>query len=208
MKISFDINDEKTVTNTTVKLTAWISGQVGEDDRSKLEKRARDVVEKFMPNRGSDGTLKWAYSDFSYINNGMMFRVQATTRIDSSLNDQLEEKAKLASDRQTEIRITDLDASIPMHELRAAESDLRVKLILLAQAEAKKLGGSIAKISFGHPGRVPSSAATYASMVSNSGKAAGYEGTELGHSEKISLKASVVVSSKNKIVAEPKVVRA
>lgn len=186
MKIKFDIEDEKTVTNETVKITVKVQGQVGEDDRTTLETRAREVVLKFLPN------ASWAFSNFNFISNGMMFQVTGSTRIDAVENDQLVEKATAVSTRQTILTVQQIDPSIPLFEIRKAQSAMRASIIEKAREEARLLGSLVKRVDFSEDvsrGHRPQ----MRSVTSNSGSY-GLEAADaapLGHSEKIYMTATV-----------------
>jgi hypothetical protein len=193
MKIKFDLTDEVTITNTTVKLTCWISGVINKQNRPTLEKNSLELAKKLFPD------AKWAFGDFSYMPDGFSYRVKATTRIDATQNDQLAKRAKDVSDQGVlTIQVQEADTSIPLHQRREAESDLRLALIEKAKTEATKLGGTIRKLEFGAAGSMDFSnrgiqAASYA--VSATAKGGGADGVSLGQSEKIFLSASIVVDT-------------
>lgn len=187
MKIVLNLIDETTVTNTTVKITAWITGIIQGDSREKIEARVLEAWKRLFP----DG--KQSFSSFTYQPDGLTFRVQAVTRIDASLNDQLNEKAKQASDDNVKIQIHNIDPSIPVHDMRAAESDLRVRMLDLAKAEASKLGGTVAKMDF--TADLTIGMANNKALAFNATYAASPAGgaPQLGHSEKLSLSAVITV---------------
>jgi hypothetical protein len=191
MKLRFNLTDEKTVTNSTVKITTAIRGTINGECREKIEARCLALVKSLFPDN------KWAFSNFSYNGDGLTFSVAASTRIEAALNEQLEEKAKNASTADTKLSVTHIDPSIPSHDMRRAESELRVRLVGLANAEAKTLGGNVTRVEF-EPSysaglsnsKSMSAMATYASAAPAGGGA-----PQLGHSEKIMLTAMVTISS-------------
>lgn len=196
MKIKFDMTDEVTITNTTVKISAWIQGVVNGQERSALEAQALELAKKLFPD------ASWAFSNFTYPD-GFTFRVQATTRIDATQNDQLAERAKAISETgKLNLIINTIDASIPLHQRRAAESDLRVSIIEKAKAEAAKLGGSVSEIEFSdaHVRDITSNSmrasASYA--LESTAKGGGADGVSLGHSEKIYLAANLTIDTDTK----------
>ncbi len=194
MKLIFTIDDEKTIVNETVKVTVSIQGQVGEDDRSALEARAREIALKFLPE------ASWAFSNFILANNGMMFNVTGTTRIDALENDQLAERANELSDRKTILQVQQLDPSVPLFQIRKAQSEMRVSIIAKAQEEAKLLGGFVKKVDF-----TEDDGSNFRKSVSNSGMrsmaSSSYalesvgDGSPLGHSEKILMSATITAVS-------------
>jgi hypothetical protein len=195
MKIKFNMTDEVTITNTTVKISAWIQGVVNGQDRPALEAAALELAKKLFPE------VSWAFSNFTYQPDGFTFRVQASTRIDATQNDQLALKCdQLSEQGKLTIAINNIDASIPLHEKRKAESDLRVALIEKAKAEAEKLSGTVTRIEFGEAiardimsnARGASYAAS-AMMLESTSKGGGSDGVSLGHSEKIYLEAQLTV---------------
>ena len=194
MIIRFDVTEETTITNTTVKITAWITGVIGGQDRETLEGKSLELARKLFPD------AKWAFSNWTYQPDGFTFRVQATCRIDSSQNDQLDVKtAEISEKGALTIQISNIDASIPLFETRKAESDLRVALIARATEEATKLGGVLSRVVFNNAfsqslSNSSSKNATYAAAAFNLEAAGG--APQLGHSEKILLSAEITVSVK------------
>lgn len=191
MKVSFTLNDEKTVTNTTVKIIVAISGTINGESRKDIEARCDEIAKKIFPD------VKWAFSNFKYNGDGLTFTVSASTRIDATQNDQLASKCAEASNDSTRIAIQTIDASIPTHDIRTAESDIRINLIKLADEEAKRLGGKVQKVLFN-----PSYTDNYSNsrgggrmMLETAGAsyAADNSGSQLGHSEKIVISAEVSV---------------
>lgn len=195
MKIKFDLTDEVTITNTTVKITAWVNGVINGQDRPALEASALEMVQKLFPD------AKWAFSNFTFQPDGFTFRVQASTRIDATENDQLEQKAAALSETgKLTLSISNLDASIPLFQKREAESNLRVALIEKATAEAVKLGGTLSSVEFGEAGSHQFANNGRAMMASSyslesTAKGGGQDGVSLGHSEKIYLNASITVKT-------------
>jgi hypothetical protein len=188
MKIKFDLTDEVTITNNTVKVTVAITGVINGQDRPALESSALELANKFFPG------ASWAFSNFSFQPDGFTFRVQASTRVDASLNDQLEQKATDLNERGIlTLQICDTDTSIPLFQKRDAESDLRLAIIEKAKAEASKLGGSISSIEFKEPGSHRDVYSNGARMASYSLESAG--GPGLGQSEKIYLSAKIEVDT-------------
>ena len=187
MKVRFSLTDETTILNSTVKVTAWITGVVNGETREQIEARALATWKTMFPD------VKQAFSNFTYQPDGLTFRVQVATRIDASENDQLDQRAAEASNDTVKITGLNIDPSIPAHDLRKGESDLRVRMLSLAQDEAKKIGGVVSRVDFNPDlsgNRIASNKmfnATYAM------EAAGGAAPVLGHSEKLSLTADVVV---------------
>lgn len=190
MKIKFDLTDEVTITNTTVKITVWIHGVINGQDRPALEAASLEMAQKLFPD------AQWAFSNFTFQPDGFTFRVQASTRIDATENDQLEQKAaRLSEQGKLTLTIYSMDVSIPLFQKREAESDLRVALIEKAKAEAAKLGGELSAITFGEVGSQSFANNGRAMMASASymESAKGADSVSLGHSEKIYLNASIVI---------------
>lgn len=187
MKIKFNMTDEKTLVNQTVKITTQINGVISDRDRNGLEQAAKELAEKLIPD------ASWAFSNFQFLPDGFTFRINASTRIDSSQNDQLEQKAKAISDGRMTIALHSPDVSIPLFQRREAESNLRIALIEKAKAEAEKLGGKLSSIKFHDSNAHPITSNSYraASYESAGGMAADSKG--LGHSEKIQMMADVVI---------------
>lgn len=199
MKIKFEMTDEVTITNTTVKISAWIQGVINGQDRPALEAQALELARKLFPD------VKWAFSNFTYQPDGFTWRVQASTRIDATLNDQLEVRAdQLSESGKVTLTIHHIDASIPLHQKREAESDLRVALIEKAKAEASKLGGNLTEIVFGdiETQRLSNAAGMRAASASYmlEAKGAGADGVSLGHSEKIYLSATLTVDTAKQVL--------
>lgn len=196
MKIKFEMTDEVTITNTTVKITAWIQGVVNGQERALLEAQALELAKKLFPD------AKWAFSNFTYQPDGFTWRVQASTRIDATQNDQLDVRADEVSEAgKLTIQFHAPDASIPLHQKREAESNLRVELINKAKAEAEKLGGTISKVVFGDVETRQLNNAMRASSASYRLEAAGgADSVSLGHSEKIYLAATITVDTDRKVL--------
>lgn len=194
MKITFELNDEITVTNTTVKITASLRGTILGQDRPKLEARALEAAKRLFPD------ARWAFSNFNFSSDGLTFSVTATTRVDASENDRLDERVKAASTEDMKIQIQNIDPSIPDFEIRKSESDLRLRMISLAKEEATKLGGKVSKTKFhayNMAGMSNAKSATYARGFALEAAGAPGDGIPtLGHSEKISLTASISVEVK------------
>lgn len=192
MKIKFEMTDEVTITNTTVKVTAWVNGVINGQERPALEAASLDLVNRLFPD------AKWAFSNFTFQPDGFTFRVQASTRIDATQNDQLDQKAAALSEQgKLTLLINNIDPSIPLFQKREAESNLRIALIEKAKEEAKKLGGEVTVVEFGevgskqfaNHGRGTMMAASY-SLESAPG---GSDSVSLGHSEKIYLEATIQI---------------
>lgn len=197
MKIKFEMTDEVTITNTTVKITAWIQGVVNGQERPLLEAQALELAKKLFPD------AKWAFSNFTYQPDGFTWRVQASTRIDATQNDQLDVRADEVSEAgKLTIQFQSPDASIPLHQKREAESNLRVELISKAKAEAEKLGGTISKVVFGDVETRQLNNAMRAASASYRLEAAGggADSASLGHSEKIYLAATITVDTDRKVL--------
>ena len=186
MKIVFDIKDDATITNNTIKVIANVTGVVGDDNKEAVDQRIAAVASALFPN------AEWAFSN--YAEQGFTFYAQATTRVDAMENERLDERAESASTKTTEITIAQIDQSIPQRQMRSEESDLRVRMIGLAKAEAEKLGGTVNEIVFEDVRRMGMSQnsnrafAATAMLESAVGEPKG-----IGHSEKISLGAKVTV---------------
>jgi hypothetical protein len=189
MKITFDLTDEKTITNDTVKLAVLVTGAVAEQSRDVLE-TAADAITKQLVNKD------WSFSNFTYSTDGFTFSVTASTRIPAQENDRLAERAaQLGTRGKITITLTDADPSIPLHQKREAESNLRVSLIEKAKTEAEKLGGKVDAIAFSRANSQALRGAMMASSysLSNDATGGGLEGVSLGHSEKMALTASIAV---------------
>lgn len=187
MKVRFSITDETTITNTTVKVTAWITGVVNGETREQIEARALATWKTLFPD------VKQSFSNFTYQPDGLTFRVQVATRIDASENDQLDQRAVAASNDTVKITNLQIDPSIPVHDLRKGESDLRVRMLSLAQDEAKKVGGVVLKVNFNPDYSGTRTASHKAFNATYAMEAAGGAAPALGHSEKLTLTAEVVV---------------
>lgn len=199
MKIKFELTDEVTITNNTVKLTTHISGIIGDKDRPALEAAALELTKKLFD-------AKWAFSNFTFMPDGFTFNVTASTRIDSKLNDQLEARAEAISERgKLTMTIVDIDDSIPLHQKRDAESDLRIALIDKAAKEAAKLGGRVDEVSFSSA-RSQSISNSMRAMTASSyslestSKGISSDGVSLGHSEKILMSANLVIDTSKQVL--------
>lgn len=195
MKISFNLSDDTTVTNDTVKLTLHVSGTVGDRTRADIDKAVREAVAKL----GVQPEKDWAYSGFHYNEGGLTFGITATGRIPAQQDEQLAQKAQNVSDNSVKIAVMGSDPSIPQHKVRDAESKLRLRLIELARAEAEALSATVSQIEFGaaasfNIAKHYSGNATYAMAMDSVGAPGG--GGEIGHTEKVSLSAKVTVESR------------
>lgn len=187
MKITFDLTDEKTITNDTVRLTTLITGAVAEQSRDKLE-AAADEITKQLVNKD------WSFSNFTYSPDGFTFNVTANTRIPAMENDRMAERAEALGLRgKITIKLVEADPSIPLHQKREAESNLRVALIEKAKEEAKKLGGVVDTISFSRAQSHALRGIMASSSYSNEAMGGGADAVSLGHSEKIAMTASIIV---------------
>lgn len=186
MKIKFDLTDEKTVTNTTVKVNTTVRGTINGETREQIEARCLTAVKKVFPDN------QWAFSNFNWNADGLTFSVAASTRIDAIKNSGLNDLAKAASDQNTKVGIQSIDASIPQHDIRRAESALRENIIMIAQKEAEYLSGKVVKVDFSEaPMNSMRSSATMkaASYLED----AGVGSASLGHSEKVTMTATITV---------------
>ena len=200
MKLTFNLADEKTLTNDTVKITALIMGAINKLDRIALEQKAKELSKKLFDK-------DWAFSNFNYSNDGFSFSVQATVRVDAAENDRLAMRAaEISTKGDLTIDVIDADVNIPLHRRREAESDLRVSLIDKANAEASKLGGTVDEITFSDArsqalSNAYSVAASYMETAGGARGAkgpAGPSGESLGHSEKLTMGCVVKVTTGEK----------
>jgi len=194
MKIKFELTDETTITNTTVKISAWIQGVIDGQERPALEGRALEMAKKLFPD------ASWAFSNFTYMPDRFTWRVRATTRIDATQNDQLDERADQANEPgKITISFEAPDASIPLHQRRDEESKLRVALIAKAKEEAAKLAGTLTRVEFTESQRRDitsnSMRMASASYMESTAKGGGADGVSLGHSEKIYISAILTVDT-------------
>lgn len=197
MKITFDLTDEKTITNDTVRLTTMITGAVAEQSRDKLE-AAADEITKQLVNKD------WSFSNFTYSPDGFTFSVTANTRIPAVENDRMAERAAALGARgKITIQLIEADPSIPLHQKRDAESNLRVALIDKATAEAEKLGGVVETIAFSRAQSQALRGIMASSSYSNEAfGGAAADNVSLGHSEKIAMTASIIVITGPKAVQQ------
>lgn len=187
MKITFDLTDEKTITNDTVRLTTVITGAVADQSRDVLE-AAADAITKELVNKD------WSFSNFTYSPDGFTFSVTATTRIPAVENDRMAERAvALGARGKITIQLIEADPSIPLHQKRDAESNLRIALIDKATAEATKLGGVVETIAFSRAQSQALRGMMASSSYSNEAFGGGADAVSLGHSEKIAMTASIIV---------------
>ncbi len=182
MEIRFEISDELTVTNQTIRLHLRVSGQSLSDSKDEIDNRIVTICKKFMD-------VDWTYSNFTFGNNGMTFSSDAYCRIPSKHNDKLENKVSVVNDNYTAITILDIDSNIPSYDIRDAESDLRLKLIELCKKESEKLSGEIISIDFTDQ-NLSNQKSLHKSLVAN---AYSDSHSQFGHSQKISMSATVTM---------------
>ncbi len=193
MKLTFDMMDEKTVTNDTIKVTATIDGLVQGDTKEVIEESIQAAMKELLPD------ADWAFSNFTfYRRNFPMYSVKASARVLASHDDGLVDRAEKLTTDKLAIAIENIDHSIPAHRFKEAESELRETLLLRATAEAKKLSEiygqslEVDSIRFGAPTVSQPIRMASASYLESSVSA---KGGGLGHSEKTVLSAKVVLKT-------------
>lgn len=191
MKIIFGIKEEATVVNNTIKVNCAIGGVIGGDTKEQIDARVLISVKRLFPE------AEWSFANYQELTDGFTFRVNASARVEASENERLDERTEEAGDKVTTIMITDIDNSIPQRQIREEESNLRLRMIELAKAEAEKLSGEVEKIDFCEIIRSDSQfrGARYmgkevATMFMDSSDAMQ---KRIGHSEKISLEAKLEI---------------
>lgn len=191
MKLIFEIKEERTIVNNTVKVTCLIKGVIGDDDRGNIDLRVQEVANRLFPD------AKWAFSFYQELSDGFTFQVHASTRVDAMQNDRLAERANEACIKGTNIEISNIDQKIPQRQMREEESSLRIALIAAAKEEAQKLGGRVERIDFTEMARFGSSTVAASSAfyeAKGSGGRPGPAGAAgIGHSEKIALEAKLEI---------------
>lgn len=183
MKVVFNLGEDTTVVNDTIKVTCAITGVIGESNKEQIDERVRAVTHSMFPD------ADWAYANYSTASDGLTFRVSATTRVPTSAHERLDDRCEEASNQTTLITVTNIDTSIPEWQVREEESKLRLRIIDLAHAEAAKIGGLLESVEFFDGGPRPNQH-TYAVTAMMDG----FETKGLGQSAKLSLSAKVQVS--------------
>ena len=200
MKIEFAITDEKTVINETVKLGLQITGLVLDQSKEDIVARCKDVLGRVVPQSGASQQPSWAWSAFDEMNHDGFprFSVTATTRVNESDIFQLDDRIRQINDieKNIQVRVFNKDVSVPLYQLREAESDLRLSLLERADNEAKKIGSAkVRKIVIMKPEDVDMrfqskgfAATSYAAATDSP-----HGGSSFGASQKIVLSAIVTV---------------
>lgn len=98
MRYTFTLQDEKTLTNETVKVFIKVTGPA-DAERSDLEARARERLEKLLPD------ADWVFTGLE-INRAAgypLFTTTASARIPVGQNDNLHQKARDLSTKKVDL---------------------------------------------------------------------------------------------------------
>lgn len=217
MRYQFILNDEKTVTNPTVKVTVQATGPA-DAPREELETRVQDALSAFLPD------VTWIFGGFGVSSNAgfPIYTVLASARINAELNDNLEERAANYRGKGASLRLYDIDQSIPLHIIREAEQTMRLNILKLANIELDRLSNEASGLPAGtlpklhieqldfsiqrsSPYRNAKDPSSYSTANSMAPAAAGGIGA-IGYSEKI-YSSAVVLISDNTDAATYKIVK-
>lgn len=204
MRYQFTIEDEKTVTNDTVKVMVQVTGPVENDSRDQLEKRARSALKQYLPE------ADWVFGGFQFSQSAgyPLFVVPASCRIKANLNDDLINRAnRFECEEGVRLQVTNLDQSIPMHLIRNAEKDLRFNLLEMVENELADLrismdNDNLQITSFEFTKLVTSRGSKGSLLVGNAyslddSSDASSADAPIGYAEKIQGSASVVISDES-----------
>jgi hypothetical protein len=194
MQYIFEIEDEKTITNETVKVIVTVSGPANLP-RTEIEKQVREVLHDFLPD------ADWSYAGLQINKNAGFptYNSKAGARIKASENGDLYSRAQDYSSPEATININNIDESIPLYQRREADKELRIALYTKALAEIETL----AEVAEGEL-RIRTIDYTAISPTSNAGKFSNSYSTanaalvgdavdSIGYSEKITMSARVVI---------------
>ena len=134
MKYRFTINDEKTLSNNTVKVTVRLTGPANAM-RPELERRIRDTLSTFIED------ANWVFGGFTINRNqGVpLFTATTSARIPVSGNDDLVGRAQDSSTDEVFLQIVNVDDSIPLHLVREGQEEIRLNLFAKVQEEVIRL---------------------------------------------------------------------
>jgi hypothetical protein len=199
MRYVFQLDDEKTVSNDTVKVMLHATGPVDKDSRANLETRVRKALKEFLPD------VTWVFGGFTFDESSgyPMFVVPASARISAELNDDLTAKAQRLDSAGVRLSVYNIDQSIPLHLIRTAEESLRLSLLNLANEELKrvqdatgnsKLSIQSFSVTKSHSGGGKGSMSVANSYTMEVGAS---RGDSIEYSEKVFLQAAVVLSDED-----------
>jgi hypothetical protein len=215
--IVLPLRAEKTVVNTTQKLSVTIVGMVGDDPQTDTVQAFRAITEAFMPG------VEWSYSglQMQQHESGLeQVSVVATTRVDESKLGRLEQRAQQVSASTKIAGITlaikdpTIDLTFPLSLIDRVESELRVEIAKKALVECAVLSKAmdvkyaVARIEFdrhteaGLRGSRMASDGFHGSAASSSaasyGKGFTGESDEIGNAKKFALSAIVTLTDNRK----------
>ncbi len=149
--ISFSLVAEKTVVNTTVKLTASISvtmlpGMTETSMKDGIRDMMQSLISETMADDGGKRAVTWQFANLSRstATSGVeQVDLTATARVHESDNYSLDKRIRDVS--KTGMSITDInaDTSPPQAMIEAAESELRISLLKKATTELNKINNEM-----------------------------------------------------------------
>ena len=130
--IAFTLKAEHTIVNTTIKITASISGMINPDlTEETLRENIRDMMKSFV-----DGTWHISGTTRSKHTSGMeQINLTATTRVSEKEYYDLDDRAKNVSEKGLAIARVDVDTMPSAELIEQAESKLRIELLAKVIAE-------------------------------------------------------------------------
>lgn len=201
--LSFSIDAETTVTNTTVKLTAAIVAVI-DGEKITEENLATKVKETLNSFVGGE----WIFQNPTRTRNDAGFeeaRYTATVRVDQAENHDLDERREEASQRGLRITQVVTDTSTPKRAIAEAESALRVILLKRAQNQAESMSAAAGRTyrlhaldfaqmrqeGMNHRGMMMASATSYALESASPPNVVDV----IGHTQKLTMAASVTLAT-------------
>lgn len=139
--ISFNVDAETTVTNTTVKFTASVIAVI--DGQTITEENLANSVRELLNNFIAG---EWTFSNPTRIRNDAGFeeaRYTATLRTDQTENNNLDHRREAVNQRGLRITSVATDTSTPQRAIAEAESALRIILLKRAKNQAIEISESI-----------------------------------------------------------------
>ena len=197
--ISFPLDAETTVTNSTVKFTASVLAII--DGQKITEENLSNSVRTLL-NNFVEG--EWVFSNPTRIKGDSGFeeaRFTATLRADQSENRAIDQRREEVSSPGLRITSVHPDTSVPQAAIAEAETELRVILLKRAQNQAKKLSEAaereyrvhdICFSNLNNSDRMKFGSTAYATEASASAS------SSIGHTQKLSMNATVTLATKGR----------
>lgn len=208
-EIEFALTEDMVVTNDTVKVSVMIAVMInGDVTNENLSSVVRAALNKFIEG-------DWVFSNPTrQFDTGIEKAVfNAHIRIPASENYDLHRRAEKVNTKGIQLHSIIPDVSIPVYQMRAAESELRAKLLAAARSEADILSTAYGTpvtvhcVTYGNydrsvskslrAGSYASSAATSASNAATSASFGGGVLDAIGNSERVAMTANITLRGPN-----------